>query len=66
MVEIQSGFNNKPTTIKIFGQENGTIELWIHETGVEGSRETLSYMSVDELYKLYEEVKTAAKDIFHL
>lgn len=66
MVTIENGFNNKPTTIKISGQMNGSIELWIHETGIENSKETLSYMSADELLKLLQEVQRCARDLFNI
>jgi hypothetical protein len=64
MVEIKSGYNDKPTTIEIQAQENGNIELWIEETGYEGKKETLSYMTADELLKLLQEVQSCARDLF--
>lgn len=65
MVEIKLGYNGKPTTIKLQAGENGHIELWIEETGYEGKKETLSYMTADELLKLLQEVQRCAKDLFH-
>ena len=62
-MEIKEGFNDKPTTIRISTQPNGSIELWIHESGKD-DKETLSYMSADELHKLFVEVQRAGKDLF--
>ena len=64
-MEIKEGFNGKPTTIRISAQENGSIELWINESGKD-DKETLSYLSPDELYQLHKEVKLAAKDLFDI
>ena len=65
-MKIKDGFNGKETIIRIGGQSNGTIELWIHETGVEGGKERLSYMTADELLELHKEIKSAVRDIFDL
>ena len=64
-MKIKEGFNTKPTTIRISSQENGSIELWINESGKD-DKETLSYLSPDELYQLHKEVKLAAKDLFDI
>lgn len=61
---IKNGFNDKETHIRIFSEDNGTINLWIGETGREGGRETLSYLTVEELYQLYKEVKQVGRDLF--
>lgn len=63
-MKIKTGFNDKETSIKIGTQSNGSIELWIKETGKQDSQETLSYLTADELIKLYKEVKQACKDLF--
>lgn len=62
-MKIKEGFNGKETEIRISSQENGSIELWITETGKD-DKETLSYLTLDELYQLYKEVKIAGKDLF--
>lgn len=70
-MEIKDGFNSKPLRIKINSQENGNIELWIEQEGLPDTpetykyRETLSYITADELYQLYKEVKLAGKDLFN-
>lgn len=63
-MKIKEGFGGKETTIKIYAQESGSIELWIAETGKD-DKETLSYLSVDELYELYKEIKRAGMDLFN-
>ena len=62
-MKIKNGFNNKETEIKVYTQENGSIELWIMQTGI-SDKETLTYMTVDELYQLFKEVKMAGRDLF--
>jgi hypothetical protein len=60
---IKSGFNEKETKIRIYGKENGrNAELWIEQTGL-SEKETLSYMSIDELLDLQDEIKIALKEI---
>lgn len=62
---IKEGYNGKETTIKISAQQNGSIELWIIQNGLEGkAQETLSYMTADELLKLFQEVQLEGKDLF--
>jgi len=62
-MKIEKGFNDKPTTIRISAQSNGSIELWINESGKD-DKETLSYMTADELLKLFQEVQRAGRDLF--
>ncbi len=62
-MEIKEGFNGKPTRIRISTQENGSIELWIEQTGL-SEKETLSYMTASELMELFKEVQTAGRDLF--
>ncbi len=62
-MKIKEGLNGKETELRISSQENGSIELWIRETGRDG-KETLSYMTADELLKLFQEVQRAGKDLF--
>ena len=62
-MKIKSGFNEKETRIRIYGKKEGrNAELWIEQTGL-SEKETLSYMSVDELLDLKGEVETALKEI---
>ena len=61
---IKNGVNDKETHIRISSEDNGTVHLWVEETGNEGGRETLSYLTADELYQLYKEVKQAGRDLF--
>ena len=62
---IKGGYNEKPTTIRIATQANGSIELWIEETGKKDDKgETLSYLTPGELLELYKEVKIAGKELF--
>ena len=63
-MKLKKGFNDKPTTIKVSTQTNGSIELWINESGKD-DKETLSYLTADELYQLYHEVQMAGKDLFN-
>lgn len=63
-MKIKSGFNDKELSLRIYGKPEGrNAELWIEQTGVENSRETLSYMTIDELLDLQEEIKIALKEI---
>ena len=62
-MKIKEGFNGKETEIRIATQDNGSIELWISETGRD-DKETLSYITKDELHKLFLEVKRAGKELF--
>lgn len=62
-MKIKGGYNDKETEIRVETQSNGTIYLWICESGRDG-KETLSYLSADELYQLFKEVKLAGKDLF--
>ena len=62
-MKIKEGFNGKETRIRIYGKKEGrTAELWIEQTGL-NEKETLSYMSVDELLDLKDEVEIALKEI---
>lgn len=67
-MKIKEGFNGKPTEVRVASQDNGSIELWIEETGrldQHGNTiQTLSYLSLDELHKLFKEIKIAGKDLF--
>jgi hypothetical protein len=63
-MKIKEGFNSKPTEIRISSQSNGSIELWINESGKD-DKETLSYLSATELHELFKEVQIAGKDLFN-
>jgi len=62
------GFDNKETSIEIRPQSNGNIELWINQSGLvdEKSKETLSYITVEELLALQKEIQSAVRDLFNL
>jgi hypothetical protein len=62
-MKIKEGYNGKETEIKVNSNENGSIEIWIRESGKD-DKETLAYMTLDELYALFKEVKFAGKDLF--
>lgn len=65
-MKIKSGFNEKETKIRIYGNKDGrNAELWIEQTGL-SEKETLSYMTVDELLDLQHEIKTALKEILEI
>lgn len=63
-MKIKEGYNGKETEIRILSQPNGSIELWIRESGKDDN-ETLSYLTADELLKLFQEVQIAGKDLFN-
>ncbi len=64
-VTIKDGFDNKPCHITIYAQENGFIEMWIKNEGIEGRFEKiLIYVTLEELFELHQEVKRAARDLF--
>lgn len=62
-MKIAKGYNDKETEIRVSTQGNGSIELWINQTGVE-DRERLAYMTPTELHELFEEVQRAGIDLF--
>ena len=65
-MKIKSGFNEKETKIRIYGKKDGrNAELLIEQTGL-SDKETLSYMSIDELLDLQDEIKTALEEIIYI
>lgn len=65
-MKIKSGFNDKETRIRISGKNQGrNAELWIEQTGL-SEKETLSYMTIDELLDLKKEIDDALKEIINL
>jgi hypothetical protein len=65
-MKIKEGFNGKETRIRIYGKKDDRIaELWIEQTGL-SEKETLTYMSVNELLDLQHEIKIAVKEIMNL
>ncbi len=62
---IKNGYNDAPTSIKIIGRTNSSIELWIEQTGI-SDKETLGYMTLDELLALKQEIECAIKEVFKL
>lgn len=68
-MKIKAGYNDKELQIRIGGNPNGTIELWLeHENGVTGNgqTETLSYLTLDELNELRKEIDNAFRDAIGL
>ena len=65
-MEIKKGYNDKKTTIRIYGREDREAEVWIEETGVANPKETLSFASLDELLSLKEEIDQAIRKIANL
>ena len=62
-MKIKCGYNEKETEIKIYNQGNGHVELWIREEGKD-NRESLGYMTANELRELFREVQRAGKELF--
>lgn len=62
---IRQGYNNEETEIKIQNQMNGGTAIFIRESGKD-NRESMSYMSANELLELYRELQKAAKDLFNV
>lgn len=66
-MKIKNGYNNQETEIRIGARENGSVELWIKESGRPDNeiKETLSYMTIQELYELFREIKLEGQDLFN-
>lgn len=69
-MKIKDGYNGKELRIRINPcKENRMAELWLLQDGLElppeyeKYKETLSYMTLDELLDLRGEVATAIKEI---
>lgn len=62
-MKIKCGYNDKETEIRLC-KEGDSICLWIIENGKD-DKETLSYMTPNELVELFEEVKQTGKDLFN-
>lgn len=71
-MKIKDGYNGKECEIRISGNENGSIELWLIQNGLPGEpqfmkyKETLSYMTLTELHALKQEIDRAVKDAFNI
>lgn len=63
-MKIKEGFNNKETEIRVSSQSNGSIELWIVQSGL-SEKETLSYLTPTELFELFREIQIAGRDLFN-
>jgi len=65
MAKIKEGYNGKELELRFSGRRNGNAELWIEQHGLpeEGNmiryRETLSYISLQELQDLKAEIEDA-------
>lgn len=63
---IKKGYNDKTTTINIHApssEEGREAEVWITQEGLTKDKETLSYITIDELLNLKTEIDTALKSI---
>lgn len=60
-MEIKEGYNNKPLNIRL-GKVKYGAELWI-EFGSKPKQETLSYMDLNELLELRDEINKIMVDI---
>lgn len=70
MSTIKAGFNDKPLHIQVSSREDSrTAELWIVQDGLEDevnpnrAQETLSYITLDELLDLRDELNTVINEI---
>jgi hypothetical protein len=65
-MNIKEGYNGKPLTIRISGRRNQSSELWLTQEGLPEEiahyRETLSYVSIQELVDLKREIEDAILD----
>jgi len=66
-MKIKSGFGEKETEINISKSGKRTAELWINQTGLTGltelKQETLSYLTLEELLNLRDEINEVIKEI---
>lgn len=69
-MEIKDGYNGKTLKIRIYGRpDSRSAELWLTQDGLElpdhleKYKETLSYITLDELLSLRDEVAAAIKEI---
>lgn len=68
---IKQGFNDKPTHIRFDGEiHDRKVGLWIEQRGLEAEEgtpyqryETLSYITLDELLDLQDEIKEVIKEM---
>lgn len=71
-MKIKDGYNGKECEVRICGNPNGSIELWLVQNGLPDTpefmryRETLSYMTLTELHALKKEIEEAVKLVFNL
>lgn len=67
-MKLKAGYNDEPLELRISGSTNGSIQLWVNQSGLpeEASRyrETLSYMTLDEALALKQELEAAVKSVF--
>lgn len=70
-MEIKEGYNGKPLRLTFRARpETRTTELWLTQEGLEALpsefqkyKETLSYVTLDELLDLKDEIAAAIKEI---
>lgn len=81
-MKIQDGYDNKPTQIKFEpNSERGIIGVWIKQEGLSGLRrdnktgqitthktaeETLAYMTMDEAFELFKELRIAFQNVMSM
>jgi len=61
-MNIEKGYNGKILEIRISGRRNTNAELWLKQHGLP-DRETLSYVSLQELADLKKEIEDAILEI---
>ena len=66
-MNIKEGYNGKILEIRISGRRNANAELWLEQHGLPDEyakcRETLSYISLQELADLKKEIEDAILEI---
>lgn len=66
-MKIKDGYNSQEMEIKISGNPNGSIELWIKGYFPKTVKEEiLSYMSLEELASLKKECEVALRDSLNI
>ena len=64
-MKIKKGYNSKKTIIKVGGVSDRHAEFWIEQTGL-SEKDTLSYISLEELLDLKDEIDVAILEITRL
>ena len=61
-MKIKEGYNEKELEIRINSSSDRSAEMWI-EFGCKPEKETLSYITLEELLDLKDEINKAISDI---